>query len=277
MRKIMIIHPEGNINNNPNLTGIVEILCEQGFGVDIYSPRNPSIPQESPCDGARLILSDLENKLDFSALLPLPALEDSNKLITFIAHNIPLYDLIIGVDRGIIEAGIIASQKKVPYALLSYEILFTEETGVEYKTFDVQFSRNVSFAICQDRVRSYHLSREYDIPIDRIVDVPVAGRKAKGSEKKYILHDALGLEREKKIALYMGSVTYKWSGVDDLIDTVDNWDDDWVLVLHHRYGQQDRSLAARIQNLKKKNVFFSPFNTLPFDNFTRLYRVPTWA
>lgn len=45
MKKIMIIHPEGNLNNNPNHTGIVEILCEQGYLVDIYSPRVPSMPQ----------------------------------------------------------------------------------------------------------------------------------------------------------------------------------------------------------------------------------------
>ena len=33
MKKILLIHPEGNINNNPNLTGIVEILCENAHEV----------------------------------------------------------------------------------------------------------------------------------------------------------------------------------------------------------------------------------------------------
>ena len=42
MKKIMVIHPEGNLNNNPNLAGIVEILCENGYVVDIYSLKSPS-------------------------------------------------------------------------------------------------------------------------------------------------------------------------------------------------------------------------------------------
>jgi glycosyltransferase involved in cell wall biosynthesis/cytochrome c-type biogenesis protein CcmH/NrfG/ubiquinone/menaquinone biosynthesis C-methylase UbiE len=266
----MIIHPEGNINNNPNLTGIVEILCEQGFAVDIYSPRNPSIPQSSPCAGARLILSDLAERLHFCALFPQSVLEDAGNLIAFVDEKVPRYDLIIGVDQGIIEAGIIASLKKVPHALISYEILFTEEAGAERKKLDVQFARDVQFAVCQDRVRSYHLSQEYGIPLDRIIDVPVAGRQAKGSGRNFILHDALGLGRDKKIALYMGSVTSNWSGVNELLETTGNWDDNWVLVLHHRYSQPDSSLVARIRNLGKKNVFLSPFNALPFDDLHKV-------
>jgi hypothetical protein len=50
--KILIVHPEGNINNNPNLTGIVEILCENGYKVDIYSLRRSNIYQYSWCAGA---------------------------------------------------------------------------------------------------------------------------------------------------------------------------------------------------------------------------------
>ena len=59
MPHIMIIHPEGNINNNPNLTGIVEILCDQGYKVDIYSPRIGHIEQSAPCAGAKVILANM--------------------------------------------------------------------------------------------------------------------------------------------------------------------------------------------------------------------------
>ncbi len=61
-KKILIIHPEGNINNNPNLTGIVEILCENNYLVHICSPTRKDICQESPCDGATLSLVDSKNK-----------------------------------------------------------------------------------------------------------------------------------------------------------------------------------------------------------------------
>lgn len=35
--KILIVHPEGNINNNPNLFELAEVLCESGYEVDVLS------------------------------------------------------------------------------------------------------------------------------------------------------------------------------------------------------------------------------------------------
>lgn len=48
MKHILFIHPEGNINNNPNLYGIVEILTEKGYKVDVLSFLKPGIYQQNP-------------------------------------------------------------------------------------------------------------------------------------------------------------------------------------------------------------------------------------
>ena len=46
--KITVIHPEGNINNNPHLSGFVDLLCESGFDVQVISPIKPQIYQNKP-------------------------------------------------------------------------------------------------------------------------------------------------------------------------------------------------------------------------------------
>ena len=272
MPHIMIIHPEGNINNNPNLTGIVEILCDQGYKVDIYSPRIGHIEQSAPCAGAKVILANmvmgpLSNVI---AVLPIEVFQGGAARSNYIANNIPHYDLVIGVDRGIIEASIIAKHQRVPYGLISYEILFSEETGKDYFKLDIDASRDAAFAVCQDRVRSFHLSRENHIPLERIIDIPVAGRSAKQGERTFILHEKLGLPPQTKIALYIGGVTYKWAGIDELITGSDQWPDDWVLVLHQRYSLYPKEFINNIASKGKKNVYISPFPFFPFSQLHQL-------
>lgn len=53
--QILVIHLEGNINNNPKLSGTAELLCRQGYLVDIVSPKR-RFPQLAPCKGSRLLL-----------------------------------------------------------------------------------------------------------------------------------------------------------------------------------------------------------------------------
>lgn len=263
MSRIMIIHPEGNLNNNPNLTGIVEILCEKGHKVDIYSPRLGHMGQCAPCQGARFILA--ENTVGVITVLPAESFKTTEALSDYISREIPGYDLVIGVDRGIIEASIIARQRKVPYGLISYEILFSDETGEEYLIADKEASQGVAFAVCQDRVRSYHLSKENGIPLERIINIPVAGRMAKRHVPSSILHEKLGIAPQTKIALYIGGITYKWAGIDELIACSDRWPDDWVLVLHQRYSLYDKEFLSRLSKKKKRNIHLSPFPNLPFD------------
>jgi hypothetical protein len=267
MQRIMIVHPEGNLNNNPNLSGIVEILCSQGYEVDIYSPRLGHLMQEPPCPGAKFVFapSDPGALSGVIGVLPPGLFANNADLHNYIAHKIPRYDLIIGVDRGIIEASLIAAQQQVPYGIISYEILFSEETGKEYIQHDIQASKGAAFAVCQDRVRSFHLSKENGIPLERIIDIPVAGRGVKRGTRSNMLHEILGIPASKKIALYIGSVTYQWAGIDELIASSELWNDEWVLVLHHRYSTYDPNVMNKIAAKRKKNIYLSPLAHLPFD------------
>jgi glycosyltransferase involved in cell wall biosynthesis len=267
MQRIMIVHPEGNLTNNPNLTGIVEILCSKGYEVDIYSPRLGHLVQEAPCPGAKFVFApgDPGALSGVIGVLPPGIFANNADLHKYIAHKIPRYDLIIGVDRGIIEASLIATQQQVPYGIISYEILFSEETGPEYLQHDIQASRGAAFAVCQDRVRSFHLSKENGIPLERIIDIPVAGRAVKRGTRTHLLHEILGIPASMKIALYIGSVTYQWAGIDELIASSELWNDEWALVLHHRYSTYDPNVMNKIAAKRKKNIYLSPLANLPFN------------
>ena len=271
MHRIMIIHPEGNFNNNPNLSGMVEILCENDYEVHIYSPQIGCLDQSAPCVGSKIFLNESKKFLSLvTAVLPTDVLRTSGSVGNYINLNIPRFDLVIGVDRGIIEASIVAKHYGVPYGFISYEILFAEETGAEYLKADIEASRGIAFAVCQDRLRSSHLSKEYGIPLDKIIDIPVAGRSAKRGARTSMLHNKLGLPEQTKIALYIGSVMSPFAGIDELIKGSDNWPDNWVLVLHERYSRYSRKIVNRINSKEKKNIFFSQFFALPFKRIYEL-------
>lgn len=242
MKNIMILHGEGNLNVNPNLTGIVEILCAQGYRIHYYCPRLPGIPQTAPNSSVRYVF-----------------VENSQLRL------IDTYSLIIGIDRdGVIAAAMVARQLHVPYGLISYEIFFADETGADFKQPEIDACAEVRFAVCQGSERSRQLVLENRIPADRIIDIPVAGRFVRRGERNHTLHSTLGLPPETKIALYVGSVVSAWTMVNDLILNTENWDDDWVLVLHGRYNDHD---MQRFQQRHKpaKRVFFTPRSGLPFE------------
>ncbi|MHC4213107.1 MAG: glycosyltransferase, partial [Planctomycetota bacterium] len=256
-KKILIVHPEGNINNNPNLTGIVEILCENDCGVDIYSPRRDHIYQHSPCSGSRLILIDGEGlSVEGMFVLSGQSFSTEQQICDYLREKFGDYDLAIGVDRGIIDAALIAQANDIPYGLISYEIFFGQETGSEFKHPVIKACKCLDFAVCQDPVRARYLAVENGISLKEIINIPVAGHQTKEASKSYYLHDKLSIPRDKRIVLYMGTVD-KWSGIDKIAQSAINWPQPWVLVLHNRYGM-DNPTREYFEKYKDSNkIFFS--------------------
>lgn len=263
----MILHPEGTINSNPNLSGIVEILCELGYGVDIYSRRREFLNQEPPCSGSKIYLTDLMDPQD-AAILFAPGVPISEETIADVEVTFRQYDLVIGVDLGIIEACLVAKIIKVPYGLISYELIFEEEAGHEQKEPEIIACRDISFAVCQGGIRSACLAAENRIPLNKVMTIPVGGRSIVARERSYALHEALGIGRDKKIALYLGSATAKWGGAAELLESTRTWDDSWVLVLHERNGVIPRGFHEHFG--ARKNVYYSPFPSLPFNKLYQL-------
>ena len=228
MKKILIAHPEGNINNNPNLFAIVELLCDNDYHVDILAKKNNAIDQNSNFDNLRIIFY-----------------EDKNDNIECLIEE--KYSLIVGVDQGIIIASELAKKQKIPYCLISYEIMFRDEYKNSLKQKEIEACKDISFSICQDPVRSYFLSRENEIPLSKIFHLPVSGQYIKRYPKSNFLYEELNITKDKKIALFAGSIS-KWSLIEDIAKQTDNWRKDWVLVLHDRYGNKPGFLKPLIKN-----------------------------
>lgn len=252
---ILIIHPEGNINNNPNLSGIVEILCENDYFVDIVSPRR-DFSQLAPSEGSRMLLYDdrvtrILSKI--SVLKGIKRILDHHRIRLYDREN---YKLIIGVDRdGIIDASYLSQLMDIPYGLISYEIFFRDETSINFKNEEIDACKHIDFAVCQDEVRSSFLSEENHIPLEKIINIPVAGRGIKKWETTQYLHNTLNIPFDKKIALFMGSVA-KWSMISELLQSVGNWPEEWVLVLHNRYGLNSH-VNKLIGNGHSKSIYIS--------------------
>jgi len=242
MKNILLVHPEGNINNNPNLFAIVELLCDDGYHVDLFVKRNPIIDQNSYIKNLQILFLDDENINDVERL------DKKN------------YSLIIGIDTGIVIAAKIARKLNIPYCYISYEIMFADEIGKEKKNDEIAACKSISFAICQDPVRSYFLSIENNISINKIFNIPVTGNYKKKYPKSGFLYEHLKIPKDKKIALFAGSIS-KWSMIGDIVKQTDSWPKNWVLVLHDRYGSNLGFLSSLIKNRPQIYISGRPLKT----------------
>ena len=255
---ILLIHPEGNFTNNPGLSGMIEILCEQDYEITVIAP-NQNFYQDVICSNMHLQLVSrnlskrtlhgdfLFHNRNFTTFEPLKQ---------FVVDNFAQFDLIIAVDRGVIEAAKIAGILNVPYGLISFEITFAEETSLQYKEPEKEACQGLAFAICQDQLRSERLSEENAIPMKKIIQVPLCGRGIRRTVKTYRLHDQFGLSHNTKILLNMGSLC-NWSMVHYILENAHSLPDNWVLIIHNRYGRTQIINQLHEKSANLDNVYFT--------------------
>ncbi len=240
---ILIVHPEGNVNNNPFLNGAVIALCGLGHHVSIISLRQEHY-QYAPCPGCDLILTD--------GTLHLSEIESG-------------WQCVMGVDYpGMRIAAPLARQFGARLGLISFEIFFEGEVGAEEKRGEVAICRNVDFAVAQDDVRAMVLQHENRIPRDKIVTVPLAAAGSRPrSRPGGDLHRRFGLAPEIKIALLAGSLA-PWSMFDEILESSAVWPDDWRILLHSRYGLKpdDRAIIALNNSMGRILVSEDPVENL---------------
>lgn len=241
--KISIFHPEGNIDNNPNLRAITEALLSAGHHVTYIS--NPS-PQ-----GGKEITHAAFTSWCIRPEVPLDVIMHKS-------------DLVIGIDEGIIPASRQASKNKSPVLFLSYEIFYDKELVLWrdkcLKRKMVKACKNIFCAITQDAIRAESLACEFNIAKDKIICIPVAGNGCVTRTKNTYLYEHCNIPKDKKILLHFGSVA-SWSMAQWLMQQARNLPKDWVLVIHDRYGtpfgttlQTKEKLYFSNQPLKHKDL-----------------------
>ena len=233
-RKILIIYPDGNILNNPNLLQIFLALNEE-YETHVLLPKLKILQHHKTVNGKLIIypkfINILANILQVGIVLKII----SGFLKLFYLKD--KYDLIIGVDRlGLIWADCFSKGFKSPCALISYEIFFRRETSKLFKLPEVKASKGISFAIVQDDKRAEKLSEENKIDEKKLIQIPVASSFSKPYKKSMSLYQELGIPSDKKILLFIGSVA-KWTCIDKILSQLTRFPDSWVLVLHDGYGK----------------------------------------
>ncbi len=253
-KRILIIHPEGNVFNNPNLHDICLFLGD-AYAIDILMPKR-QINKNYKFDEESINLIEYQEDIcswktehllwnNFAQIL--------QKYINF------RYDLFIGVDAlGVIIASQLAKHYKAPYGLISYEIFFTNEMDSEAKNAEIKACEGLDFVIIQDELREKHLLKENRLKLNiPILKVPASSFKSCEYKKSDYLYKTLNIPKDKKILLSIGSIT-KWSCIDRILGILDNFPPDWVFVVHARYGDSQtvlKNLAKKELNLEK--VYFS--------------------
>lgn len=243
--RILILHREGNLFNNPSLKCIIDLLLEKGYGIDIRYKKSPSpMPRVK---GVRLLpfgnVTGLCKAIISDLLCSWPLIVFSVFFERLFLYG--SYDLLLGVDRhGLIEASILSKLTKTPYVFISFEIMFKDETSCSFKSLERKASKGVCLWIVQDEVRAQQLQSENLLQPSRRFLLPLSSA-GPGLLRTERLRDRLGIPKEKKIAIAIGSV-FSWSMITQIIRSAADWPDDWVLIVHERYGRTKELLAADV-------------------------------
>jgi hypothetical protein len=267
-KRLVILHPEANYLNNPTLYEILRHLKDKS--VDVCC-----LPGDMHYDGSPFI-NRLLRKLYYKAQnLVTYAIEKEYSLFSHILihalyakhlFSIAAADAVVGVDRdGLIQASLIARIWRKRLSLISFEILFSKEVGQAYKQPEIDACKNVKFCIVQDGLRADLLRTEnrLNAPL-YLLPVSNKGLPLKANSK---LRDDLGIPREKKLAIMMGSLS-GWSLANDFVDYFSKHADaKWTLIVHERYGSPPKWLLTYAHKHPEKIVISHipvEFDSMPY-------------
>lgn len=261
-RKVLIIHPEGNTFNNPTLKCIVDLLKENGVVTGIRYCK--SLAPMPTVDSINLFpygrFHKIFRKIIFDKL-------SIKSLINFYVRAISLnyshdHDLVIGVDRsGVIEAAALGRILNIPCIFFSFEIMFEAETGKRFKEIERNSVCQIKHWFVQDEVRKQCLINEDYLSEDNCITLPVASAGLGTFYKQRLRDDIGGIAGEKKVAILIGTIA-DWTMAKEIVESVPTWPDNWVLIVHNRYGDTRKALSKLKVDpsfLSAKNIFISNY------------------
>src|SRR4029078_10432171 len=133
------------------------------------------------------------------------------------------------------EAAALSALTGTPYILISFEIMFASETSHRVKRIERKASRNLALWVIQDEERAACLQEENGLDSKKRMLVPLASLGL-GIQAAPRLRDELGIPKEKKVAILMGTIA-DWAMAKEIILSAPNWPDKWVLIIQESYGR----------------------------------------
>jgi hypothetical protein len=276
IRKVLLIHPEGNIYNNPTLKCVVDLLLSRGVEVTIrYSQFNPVYGFQSKVSllefknvkpiGYNYLVYKIKNLIFYHLSSPCLAWLSVWLENQFIYEA---YDLVIGIDRlGLIEAAYLHQITGTPFVFFSFEIFFESETSSSFKSLERRAAKHVKWWFVQDELRARHLQEENHLDPATCKLIPLASTGF-GELSTNRLRDQLGIPKNKHVAILIGSVT-AWSMAAEIVASTTGWPDDWVLILHERHGNTRSNLerlGVDLSSIPMDKVYLSSQSKLTVDD-----------
>jgi hypothetical protein len=179
-------------------------------------------------------------------------------------HNkIKQYDLLIVFhEHELIAAGLINLIYKTPYIYFCLEIIgFDQINTIKSKIrkyLEIIFNKRALFTIVQDDHRKSMIQKMHRLNENTIFCVPNSYIGIKKRKTNY-LRTKFNIPMEKVIILYAGGIE-SWALDSALIEAVDEWDDNYVLILHgwsrDNYLNKLRPLIEKV-NRSKQRIFIS--------------------
>jgi len=269
-RNIAFFEPSQDFATNPSLICLAEELLNVGARIDIFMPKfgkypNPNINNKysiySFPKKMRLWTGSIRQSLN-NCLNNIKLVTKKETLQAYSTLKRKRYDLIFGInEEGLISAADFTKKYSTPLIYLNFEIFFMDEllTYIDRKekTREIKVSQLVNLVLIQDKWRADLLASENNIDEKKFAYLPIAPRLAKNTIKSQYLRKKYNIPENKFIILHSGSFA-SWTHADELLENVDKWPDNTILLIHTRYrpDENDKQIN-KIINKNSPNIILS--------------------
>lgn len=268
LQQVLLIHPEGNLFDNPTLNCFIALMLEND--VEVWVRRSRSSAPMPPISGVHYLCygrATRKLKAWINYKIGSAFLSYGYVLLEHMLIYKRKFDLIFGVDAsGLIDAGALARITDTPYVFVSFEIVAEAESSSKRKRLERMYSEHVAMWIVQDEDRASLLAQENRLNVGTRMLLPLAS-SGSGKLEPVRLRDRLGIPPEKRVAILLGTLG-DWSMTKEILDTLPQWPEEWVLVIHGRYGntmQELRRLGHDQNGVPKGRLFISSEAPLSVD------------
>jgi glycosyltransferase involved in cell wall biosynthesis len=287
-QRVAIVYPYASLDSVPSLHNAAVLLSEHGYLMDIFTSGSPEFAAPIFNDGrinlrlprSDAFFSDLARrhhsvrtritKLGAVSAVAKRCWGVARKWTPFLPtliqvwrlHRRNPYRCVIGVDpAGLLQGNYLASIIRVPLVYYSLELLPSHEIRnpvlKRLKKREISLSRKAQFVIIQDEERARLLAQDNQIPMEKFALVPNSPLGRSGRRPSHYWHQRFGLSSDQRVVLHAGSIA-PWTGIEQIVQSVGSWPENWVLVVHSRANAESSDLVKRLRELAVPGrVFFS--------------------
>lgn len=271
-KRVAMVGALWHISVSPSVINSVRMWIRNNYVVDFIAiDTQPEISFQTRFQDEKLNVYVRNNQ---PVRIGIPLLGGALAMLSLVAFSLRCckgkkYDCIIGYDP--LALSIATALRIFLAAPVIYHSLELYIPGRDWswrrrltKMLERWCNRKASYSIIQDEVRAKCLIEENRIDKSKVLIVPNSFLQDAKTEKNDYLRARFGIGRDKKIVLHIGGMV-RYNMVEELIESVPEWHNDCILVLHGWVWQSDikndylnllKEMAQR-SGLYDTQIFFS--------------------